>query len=73
MLLTPPEKIMRFPSLPLSAIAALCRLVERGVLPNWLDAQLLGAASLITQEQPGPVRPTELALEYLRTLGIGNS
>ena len=56
---------MFHPDLPPNAIKALQRLTEQGVVPGILDAQLLAAGELITQEQPGPIRATERGREVL--------
>lgn len=53
---------------PSSAIVALRRLIEYGTAPGILDAQLLGAAGLMTQQQPGPIRATDLGREALESL-----
>ena len=50
---------------PPTTIVALQRLTEQGVVPGILDAQLLSASELITQEQPGPIRATERGREVL--------
>ena len=54
--------------LPSSAIVALRHLIEHGTAPDILDAQLLGAAGLMTQQQPGPIRATGLGREVLESL-----
>lgn len=51
-----------------SAIAVLHRLVVHGTAPEILEAQLLGAAGLMTQQLPGPIRATDLGREALESL-----
>lgn len=54
--------------LPSPAIVGLRRLIEDDIMPGILDAQLLGAAGLMTQEQPGPLRATDLGRQLLGLL-----
>ena len=48
-----------------TAIAALRRLADAEVVPDILDAQVLAAAGLLTQDRGGPIRPTERGLAVL--------
>ncbi len=54
--------------LPRSAVLAPRRLIQQGTLPDILDAQVLGAAGLMTQQLPGPIRATDLGREVLESL-----
>lgn len=54
--------------LPQSAVVALRLLIQQGKVPDILDAQLLGPAGLMTQEQPGPIRATDLGRQLLGAL-----